>query len=243
MTGAMGMKLNFDYGTEKIEFNVVYKKRKTILIEVEAPKAITVVAPQGTSNEEILKIVSSKSKWIIKKLFEIREMEHRRRERQYVNGESFIYMGRNYSLQIVLDENIKFPEAKLYRGKFYIHTNKIDGDIIRKSLENWYRDKAKEKIIERIQYYQPNFDCKPKKVVIKDQQKRWGSCNKNHELRFNWRSIMAPSPILDYIVVHEMCHMVYMNHLKEFWNLLKSILPDYEERKNFLRNNGIKYDL
>lgn len=237
------MKLNYEYGTEKIEFTLVFRKRKTILIEVEAPRDITVIAPEGTTKEEVLETVKAKSKWIVKKLFQIREMEYRKREKQYINGESFIYMGRNYSLQIICDEKITFPEAKLFRGRLYVYTNTKDENIIKKTLENWYRDKAKEKIEERIKYYQPNFDIRPKKVVVKDQQKRWGSCTKTHELRFNFRCIMAPSPILDYIVVHEMCHMVHMNHSKDFWNLLKSILPDYEQRKNLLRNNGIKYDL
>lgn len=237
------MKLNYEYGTENIEFNVEFAKRKTILIEVEAPRMITVTAPKGTEEKKILETVKTKSNWIARKIFEIKEMEHRKRKKQYVNGESFIYLGRNYSLQIIYDENIKFPEAKLYRGKFYIYTNTKDEDIMKKALEKWYKEKAKEKIEERIKYYQANFDIKPKKVIIKDQQKRWGSCNMNQELRFNWKSIMAPSPILDYIVVHEMCHMVYMNHSKEFWKLLESILPDYKERKEALRNNGIKYDL
>ena len=96
--------------------------------------------------------------------------------------------------------------------------------------------KAIEKINERIRYYQAQFDVKPKKVIIKDQEKRWGSCTKDNQLLFNWKCIMAPSPVLDYIVVHEMCHMVHMNHSKEFWHLLKRVLPDYE-------HNGIKYDL
>lgn len=237
------MKFNYEYGTEKIEFTVKFSRRKTILIKIEAPSIITVVAPEGTSLERILETVKLKSKWIIKKLFEIKEIEYRKRDKEYVNGESFIYMGRNYSLQIIYDEEIKIPETKLFRGKFYIYTNTKDENIIKKALENWYKDKAKKKVEERIKYYQPNFDIKPKKVVIKNQQKRWGSCNMEHELRFNWRSIMAPSSILDYIVVHEMCHMVHMNHSKEFWNLVKSVLPDYEQRKELLKNNGIKYDL
>ena len=84
---------------------------------------------------------------------------------------------------------------------------------------------------------------KDKGIKIKEQQKRWGSCTSKRELLFNWKCIMAPSPVLDYIVVHEMAHMVYMNHSKEFWHLVKKVLPDYVQRKEWLRNNGIKYDL
>lgn len=239
----MNMKLSYEYGTQRIEFSVVFRKRKTLSIEVEAPKTITVIAPEGTTEDIILETVKTKSKWIVQKLFEIKEMEYRKRTRQYVNGESFIYMGRNYSLQIVLDDEITLPEAKLIRGKFCVYTYSKDEKIVKQALENWFKDKAGEKIQERIKYYQQYFDIKPTKVTIKDQQKRWGSCTSKKELLFNWKSIMAPSPVLDYIVVHEMCHLEHMNHSKEFWQLLKRVLPDYEGRKAWLRNNGIKYDL
>jgi hypothetical protein len=237
------MRLAYDYGTQRIEFDVVFRNRKTLTIEIEAPNSITVIAPHGKSEDEILKTVKGKSKWIVQKLFEIKEMEYRKRNWEYVNGESFIYMGRNYSLQIVVDETVRMPEAKLTRGKFVVSVQNKDFDQIRLALENWYKDKAKEKIKERVDYYQSHFDHKPKRVVIKDQQKRWGSCTKDHQLLFNWKCVMAPSPVLDYIVVHEMCHMVHMNHSNEFWHLLKRILPDYEQRKSWLRDNGIKYDL
>lgn len=237
------MKLSYEYGTQRIEFSVIFRKRKTLSIEVEAPNIITVIAPEGATEERILETVKTKSKWIVQKLFEIKEMEYRKRTRQYVNGESFIYMGRNYSLQIVLDDKVKLPEAKLIRGKFYVYTYSKDEAIVKQALENWYKDKAKEKLEERVKYYQDYFDTKPTKIIVKDQQKRWGSCTARQELLFNWRSIMAPSPVLDYIVVHELCHLIHKNHSKEFWQILKSVLPDYEDRKARLRDNGIKYDL
>ena len=237
------MRLSYDYGTQRIEFSVEFRKRKTLGIEVEAPEIITVFAPIGTTEEKILETVMAKSKWIVQKLFEIREIEYRRRQRQYVNGESFIYMGRNYSLQIILDETLRVSEAKLLHGKFHVYTNKNNEEAIRTALENWYKDKAKEKILERIEYYQPYFDVEPSRVRIKDQQKRWGSCTSRKELFFNWRCIMAPSPVLDYLVVHEMCHLIYRNHSKEFWQLLKRVLPDYEQLKAWLKNNGVKYEL
>lgn len=237
------MKLSFDYGTETIEFTVVFRKRKTLSIEVEPPNIITVIAPLGTPEDQILEAVKGKAKWIVQKLFEIRQIEHRRSAKQYVNGEAFTYLGRNYSLQIVIDEVVRVPEAKLIRGKLTVFTQNKDETIIRTAVENWYHDRAKEKITERVAYYQPFFDVQPKRIVIKDQLKRWGSCTKGKELLFNWKSVMAPSPVLDYIVVHEMCHLVHMNHTDEFWKLLKKVLPDYDERKNWLKNNGIKFDI
>jgi predicted metal-dependent hydrolase len=237
------MKLSYEYGTQTIEFDVVFRNRKTMAIQIEAPDKVTVISPKGVKEDEILRVVKGKSKWITQKLFQIREMEYLKRSREYVNGESFIYMGRNYSLQIVVDVSHIIPEAKLFRGKFYVYTDSNDPFIIRRALEQWYKEKAKQKIGERIHYYQKYFDLAPNKVMIKEQQKRWGSCSSQRNLYFNWKCIMAPSPVLDYLVVHEMCHMVHMNHSAEFWNLVRSILPDYEERRKLLKNEGVRYDL
>lgn len=237
------MNLSYEYGTQRIEFSVVLRKRKTLSIVVEPPGIISVIAPLGATEAKILETVKTKSKWIVQKLFEMKEMEYRKGRKQYVNGESFIYMGRNYSLQIVPDDKEKLPEVKLTRGKFYVNTWSKEEEVVRQALINWYKDKALQKIRERVEYYQQYFDTAPVKITVKDQQKRWGSCNSKKELFFNWKSIMAPSPVLDYIIVHEMCHMIHLNHSKEFWQLVKKVLPDYENRKALLRNNGVKYDL
>ncbi len=237
------MRLSYEFGTQVIEFEVIYRDKKNLTIEVEAPNIITVIAPMGTTEETVLSMVKKKSVWIVQKLFEIREVEYRKREKQYVNGESFIYLGRNYSLQIELKMELDRAYTKLVRGKFCVYTPTKDEKTIKKALEDWFKEKAKEKISERVAYYQSYFDEKPKGIKIKEQQKRWGSCTTKKELLFNWKCIMAPSPVLDYIVVHEMAHMVHMNHSQEFWHLVKKVLPDYVQRKEWLRNNGIKYDL
>jgi predicted metal-dependent hydrolase len=212
-------------------------------IEVEAPRKVTVIAPMGLNADEVLEKVKAKSQWIVQKLFEIREIEHRKGIKQYVNGESFLYMGRNYSLHIEIEANRKLAEAKLSRGKLIVFTPSNDEEMIRKALIAWYRAKAREKIIERVNYYLPNFDVEPSLIIIKEQQKRWGSCTSKKKLLFNWKCIMAPANVLDYIVVHEMCHLVHMDHSKEYWQLLQRVMPDYELRKTWLKHNGIKYDL
>lgn len=237
------MKLSFDYGTRKIEFTLEYRKRKTMEIRVEPPDIVNVVAPLNTSEDMVIKIVKNKSPWIIQKLYELKNIEYRKIKREFVNGESFMYLGRNYSLQIIDNINVKMPEVKLYQGKFYITSNTREENILKKAMENWYRKKTLEKIKEKVKYYQSYFKEIPLNIKVKEQQKRWASCTSRNELLFNWRCVMAPSNVLDYIVVHEMCHMVHKNHSKEFWNLVSSIIPDYEDRKDWLKNNGIRMDL
>jgi predicted metal-dependent hydrolase len=237
------MNLSFQYGTEILSFKVEFRKRKTLGIEVQPPENIIIIAPIGSSEDEILETVRSKAKWIVQKLFEIREVEYKKRNKEYVNGESFLYLGRNYSLQIVLDANTKSNFAKLYRGKLLVTTQAKDEAKIKAYIEAWYRTKALKRITERVNYYQTYFDIKPKSIKVKEQQKRWGSCNSKGDLMFNWRSVMAPANVLDYIVVHEMCHLVYFNHSADFWNLLSGILPDYKKRKELLKNYGVRYDI
>lgn len=237
------MKLGFQYGTKFIEFEVEFRKRKNLTIEVEPDGEVKVISPSGISEYEILNKVKTKANWIVQKQYEVKNININKIKREAVNGESYLYLGRNYSLQIVLDENIKDIDIKLSRGKFVVNTYTKDEEIIKVALEKWYREKALKKVKERIKYYEPYFKNKATNIKVKEQKKRWASCTKNNELLFNWRSVMAPSNILDYIIVHEMCHMNYKNHSKEFWDNVFEILPDYEVRREWLRNNGVKMDL
>lgn len=235
--------MQIQFGTRTIPFEVIYRKRKTLEIGVEPPDRVTVVAPADTPKDVILQKVRSRAAWIVQKLFLFQRMEVQPIKREYVNGESFLYLGRNYSLQLIVDPNIKKPEVKLYQGKFYVTTPDRNEQRIRRAMEQWYRRKTLEKVMERISYYQRYFDRKPAAVRVKEQQKRWASCTARNELLFNWRCVMAPSPVLDYIVVHEMCHMYHKNHSRDFWELLASILPDYEDRKEWLKNYGVRMDM
>ncbi|MTI71433.1 MAG: M48 family metallopeptidase [Firmicutes bacterium] len=235
--------MKFQYGTKTIEFEVEYRDRKTLEIGIEPPDNIKVVAPKAATEEDILKVVKSKAKWIIQKLFEFKDVEYKKREKEYVNGESFMYLGRNYSLQIIINEKVNEAKAKLYQGKFYIETNTKEQCKLQQAMEEWYRQKTLEKVTDRINYYKPYFTVTPNSIKVKEQKKRWASCTSNNDLYFNWRCSMAPSNVLDYIVAHEMCHMKYLNHSREFWNLMERIMPDYKERKEWLKNYGIRMDL
>ncbi len=237
------MKLSYEYARQTIEFQVVFRKRKTMAIQIQPPDKVIVISPKGVKEDEIIRLVKGKSKWISRKLFQVKEMENQKKNRKYVNGETFIYMGRNYSLEIVYDREYRIPQAKMFRGKLYVYTDSFDPLLIKLALEKWYKEKALQKVLERVSYYQKYFDLAPNKVMIKDQKKRWGSCSSQRNLYFNWKCIMAPSFVLDYLVVHEMCHMVHMNHSADFWNLVKSILPDYEKSREILKVQGVKYDL
>ncbi|MDU6521374.1 MULTISPECIES: M48 family metallopeptidase [Clostridium] len=237
------MKLGFQYGTRYIDFNVVFKERKTMSIEVEPSGEVNVISPLGVTEIDILKKVKSKAKWIVQKQYDTKFISVNKINREAVNGESYMYLGRNYSLQLIDNNSIKEIDVKLIQGKFIVTTNTRDEEKIKLALEKWYREKTLKKVSERTKYYQQYFKDKVNNIKVKEQKKRWASCTNNNELLFNWRCIMAPANVLDYIVVHEMCHMIYKNHSKEFWDRVDTIIPDYELIRKWLKENGIKLDL
>lgn len=106
------------------------------------------------------------------------------------------------------------------------------------ALEKRYRDAAKEYIPKRVEYYHAFTGGQYTKITIRDQKTRWGSCSSNGTLSFSFRLMMAPPRILDYVVVHELCHLTHMSHSKEFWNMVETILPDYKEHRKWLKENG-----
>lgn len=238
------MQMSFQYGTKTIIYDVTYSsRRRTMEISVEPPDLVHVVAPEGATEEAILNKVRSRASWIVQRLFAMRDMAYIPIRREMVNGESLMYLGRNYSMQVSVEPGIERPRVGLINGKFQVTVAARDEAQIHKALEDWYKQKALEKIRERVKLYESKFHIKPTQIRVKDQQKRWASCTSKGELLFNWKSIMAPSPVLDYIVVHEMAHLLEHGHSQKFWDIVAAVLPDYSSRKEWLKNNGIKMDL
>jgi hypothetical protein len=108
-------------------------------------------------------------------------------------------------------------------------------------MERWYRKETEKVILERIEYYKTKFSTGPAKIKIKEQKRRWGSCSSRGSIYFNWRIIMAPPLVIDYVIVHEMSHLIYRNHSPKFWKQVESILPDYKVHKKWLRDHGVIY--
>lgn len=237
------MRLEFEYGSRMITFNLIYRKRKTMSIEVETTGEVTVIAPVGTSTYDIIERVKSRAGWIVSKQYESKFINDTKINREAVSGESYMYLGRNYCLDVILDEKLDTITVKLFQGKFVLSTYTRDEDLIKNAMENWYREKTLAKVKERIEYYKSYFNDEVTDVKVKEQKKRWASCTSKNKLLFNWRCVMAPAFVLDYIVVHEMCHMEYKNHSKDFWNRVCTVMPDYDSRRTWLRNNGMKMDI
>ena len=238
------MRLSIEYEEKIIEFEVQYRKRKTLSIQIDLDSNIKVISPMGITEKKIKDIVKSKGKWINKKLLEFKDINKNKIEREFKDGDKLLYLGEDYLLRIYIDENIgnKY-KIELINNEIKIYLSKYNKDLIKNILKLWYKEKTEERAKERIKIYQKYFSEKPTKIKAKEQKRRLASCTSKREILINWRCIMATEEVFDYIIVHEMCHMKHMNHSKDFWNLVEYIIPDYKLRKEYLKKNSIKMDL
>ncbi len=212
---------------------IIRSKRKTIALEITENARLIVKAPFGVKSETIRKVILKHIRWIEKKKKEIETRESKfARPKEFVSGEGFLYLGRYYKLKIVPNQEIPLK----FENGFYLSRSCLSQ--AKEVFTNWYKRMAYEKISERAKWYAHKRGLKYKKINITDAQKRWGSCTHNGNLNFSWRLIMAPLAVIDYVVVHELVHLVEKNHTKDFWDKVKVLMPDYEKHKAWLKQNG-----
>ena len=207
--------------------------RKTGSIYVERDGRITVLVPKRTSNAEVEEILEQKRKWIYTSLAEWEDLNAARVAREFVNGEGFLYLGRSYRLRLVDEQD---EPLALKQGYFCLCRAKNGKP--ENAFKNFYRDKGLAKIQERIGKYQAKMGVQIENVRVIELQNRWASCSKHGNLNFHWKCVMAPLTILDYIIVHELAHLIHSNHSPAFWGEVEKVIPDYRERKEWLRKNG-----
>ncbi|MDV8116350.1 SprT family zinc-dependent metalloprotease [Bacillus sp. BAU-SS-2023] len=234
------MEVTFMHKNREIKFNIIYRKRKTMSLEIKRDGIINVIAPNGLDKTFIVDKVKNKSDWIIKKLDEIEVLNNYRYIRSYESGDIFLYLGKEYMLEVLVDKITIGTSVSLENNKLIVRSNSNNKDVIQRALKNWYTDETLGIVKERINYYKLFFEDTVTSIKIKDQKSRWASCTYKNEILFNLRCSMMPIQIIDYIVVHEMCHMEHRNHSKDFYLAVERILPDYKERVKWLKNNGVR---
>jgi len=235
------------FGSRNIDFFIRRSnRRRTISLFVDPHEGVFLRAPIGPTIDAITKLVHSKADWIIKKQKQIEEVGEFLPKREFVNGETFLYLGRQFRLKVLGSDNIASAKIKFINGCFVISIN--DGftelgrkRVMRKIITNWYKRHARHMLFSRIKIYERKLELEPVEFAIANQSKRWGSCSHKGKVRFNWHVIMAPISLIDYVVAHELCHLRQQNHSQDFWKLLGSIMPDYEIRRDRLRKEGHKF--
>lgn len=228
---------------EKIRYHVKRSQRKTADIIVERDGSILVRVPESLSDQRVEDLVESKRLWIYKTLADWRDLNSARVMREFHGGEGFWYLGRTYRLSLVADQS---RPLLLKNGWFCLRREFIDrGDIegAQAAFREYYVEKGKDRIGKRVGYFASKIDVQPSKVKISELGNRWASCSSSGKLSFHWKCMMAPQSIIDYIIVHELCHLRERDHTDVFWNEIDKVLPDFRERKDWLRINGVGLDL
>lgn len=210
-------------------------RRKSADIRVE-DGSVSVIVPAETSSERIDQLLATKRNWIKEKILLHRESTPAS-SKQYVSGEAFSYLGRNYRLKI---ERGNFAPVKLVSGRLLvtIPNGSEQPHMVRNALIRWYKRQAQQKLTDKVERFAPMVGVEPSGVGIKTFRSRWGSCTARGKLEFNWQIMMAPNSIVDYVAVHELCHLKQHDHSPMYWKEVGRVMPDYQKRRDWLRENS-----
>ena len=215
-----------------IEVNqIVRSKRKTLALIVKPDGSLIVRAPLRTPERSIKEFIEDHAEWIQKKQAEMLATPAPA-PRLYSPGEIFMYLGCAYPLEIVKGQK----QPLLLKGGFKLAESSKSNAAL--TFERWYRAQAKQILEQRVSLYARQYDLQYKKISITSARTRWGSCSANGSLNFSWRLILTPMEVVDYVVVHELAHTVFHNHSRRFWKRVEKMMPEYKERRTWLRKNG-----
>ena len=232
---------------DSLEYSLRRSNRKSMGIAIERDGAIIVTASHQAKFNEIEKFVSEKKIWIYQKLAKKKTLNREKPRREFVNGQGFLYLGKNYRLKLIDNGKMKSARSpnvtvlRLWHG--YFELAESEKANARNHFISWYRKQIKEQLKARIPRYDKRIGVTVKDTRILDLGHRWASCGRNGVINFNWRAVMAPVWVLDYILVHEMVHHIERGHTDRFWRLVSRVIPDYEEHALWLNETGADLDL
>lgn len=221
-------------------------RRKTVAVSVAPDEGVVLCAPVEVPVSRLDRVVHDKARWIVDRMRRVAEVEDERAPvKEMVSGETFSYLGRHYRLKV---EPVRAgadtaegarPTVRLEGGWLRVRVaGEARAEAVRAGLEAWYRTRAQARIPERVALWSERAELAPGAVLIRAQARRWGSCDAAGNLRFNWRVMQAPMRLVDYVVAHEVVHLEHAEHTSAFWAALGALMPDYEARRERLRQMG-----
>ena len=226
------MKGRVAFGSNEIGYEVKFSKRKSLGIKVYPTGDVEVLAPIDTSSEAIEQRVLRRAQWIVRQQNYFKELGERSPEKRFISGESHYYLGRQFLLRV---EEGK-PNSVRYKGRYFeiICTPACKAKEL---MKEWYKSHAKIKFAEFAEPIIARFEkygVAPSSLYIQEMDNRWGSCTSKGKIILNTQLIRAPRPCIEYVITHELCHLLHPDHTKAFWELLQKEMPDWERWKNKL---------
>lgn len=212
-------------------------RRSTIGITVERDGLLMVSAPVDCPQNVIEQTVENKLFWIYSKLSEKGNFLRGKREREFVTGESFYYLGRPYRL--ILIDDYQPSTLRLRHRNFSL--SKYEQQNARQHFVDWYTRNSKIWLWQRVQRFTERLGEHPSGIYVGDIGHQWGNCDSEGNITFHWQTILLPPVIIDYLIVHELAHLIERNHYEEFWGIVGRIIPDYRDRKRWLAEHGAAF--
>ena len=219
------------FGNSKITYKVHKTKRKTTEIVVDT-SGVKILTSEQKSHIDIQKLVKKNSKWIYSK--QIWANKQNDQKITFKQGTKLPYLGKNYLLKIKESKN---EGILLSKGTFIVKVNKNTTKKVQEIFKNWLKEHAQKIIEKKSNHHAKKIGVKFDKIIIKDHKERWGSVSKNKSLNINLSIFCAPPKIIDYVIIHELCHLKIPDHSPKYWNLLYKMMPDYETHKEWLSVN------
>ena len=221
-----------------LKIEVIRSRRKTSVLHI-VDNELLIKVPNGVRDRDILKILETKDRWIRNKAIKLQNQPIAK-EREYISGEFFPLFGRYLKLKIL--EGGKVGTELINDYLMTTVRSKEIGELrksrIKTYIEKWYLKEAYKELEEKVMRYSEIIRVSPREIKVRNYKTRWGSCDKKGRLTFNFHLIKAPHPIVDYVVIHELCHMIQPNHSKFFWNEVAKFDPFFLNHKNWLKENG-----
>ena len=210
-------------------------RRRTMEIVVDRQGELRFLAPEDCDSDEMEAFVVEKRPWIYEKLAEKERLNPPRRPPEYITGEGFFYLGRSHRLQLVDDDSQEVP-LKLLNGRFHLRRGDAQGGS--RAFTRWYTERGESWLPRRAEPFLARLDLPGNRVRVMDLGYRWGSCSEDGTVNIHWASMKLPPSVVDYVLVHELAHVLIHDHSAGFWRLVERVLPDYKDRKQWLAENG-----
>ena len=216
-----------------IEYKIIRSDRKSIALVIDSEARLTVRAPFDARESEITNLIKQKKRWIIEKQKKISALSNKYTPVVIKNGGSILFQGNNYTIKMSNVSRIKISGENII----------LPRGSKKEKVTAWLKKEAKKLIRERLDIYAGIMGVRYSTLRISGARTRWGSCSGRDSLSFTWRLIMCPIQVIDYVIVHELSHIMHKNHSPVFWAAVKKVIPDFKEQKNWLKSNRKLMDI
>jgi predicted metal-dependent hydrolase len=238
-----GQPHRLEQGSLVLSYTLERRRRRTVGILVDPQQGVIVRAPLKLGLHAIEEVLLAKHAWIAKHLARLQAQGLPRPPHLFQNGETFLHLGRSYALEVRPSAVAALTPPTLADGRLLVTapaalTPELQSDLVHRAILRWYRRQAAQLLPPRVEPFAAALGLPMPRVLIRDQKTRWGSCGPDGTLRLNWRLVMAPPDIIDYLAAHEVCHLRVPAHSPAFWSLVASLVPDCKDRRARLRRDG-----